>query len=366
MRYKREVPFMLMTCIRVVLVSALLAHVSAGAAGVALAEQAAGRAQAKDSEAAANSAEPAAKSAEAAAKSAEPAAPPVVVIGRTDRERVSIGTPFRYTVEVRAEKDVELVVPVLGGQLGEFTVTDFGEEPVTERDGRVIVTRWYTLVTYTPGYLFIPGMTVQYRIGGEELKRVDGKDVGIRVASLLEQEPDAKDIRDIKGPVAVPFDWTPVIIGIAILAGVIALGLVASRLLRRINAPSVATPPPPPDVVALEALARLRHRRLTEPEERAAWYVELSAIVRTYIEGRFGLRAPEMTTEEFIHAVQRDSPLIPDHRQLLGEFLAECDLVKFARYMPTLEETERVYAAARRFIHESRPESVEKETRRAA
>jgi hypothetical protein len=359
MRFERDVPFVLMACLRVVLVSAVLVHVSAGAAGLARAEEALGGAQAKDNEAAANSAEP-------AAKTAEPAAPPVVVIGRTDRERVSIGTPFRYTVEVRAEKDVELVVPVLGGQLGEFTVTDFGEEPVTEADGRVIITRWYTLVTYTPGYLFIPGMTVQYRIGGEELKRVDGKDVGIRVASLLEQEPDAKDIRDIKGPVAVPFDWTPVIIGIAILAGVIALGLIASRLLRRINAPSAATPPPPPDVVALEALARLRHRRLTEPEERAAWYVDLSAIVRTYIEGRFGLRAPEMTTEEFIHAVQLDSPLIPEHRQLLGEFLAECDLVKFARYMPTMEETERVYAAARRFINESRPESVEKETRRAA
>ena len=300
------------------------------------------------------------------ADSAEATPPPVTIIGRTDPERVSIGTPFRYTVEVKAKKDVELIVPVLGGQIGEFTVTDFGEEPVKEIDDHVVVTRWYTLVTYSTGYLFIPGITVQYRTAGEELARVDGKDVAIKVVSLLEQDPEAADIRDIKGPVAVPFDWTPVLVGIAILGGIIVLGLVAARLLKRLNAQSIPAPPPPPDVVALEALARLRHRQLTEPEERAAWYVALSAIVRTYIEGRFRLRAPEMTTEEFILEVQRDSPLIPEHRQLLGEFLAECDLVKFARYLPALEEAERVYAAARRFIEESRPAQGEEESRRAA
>jgi len=298
------------------------------------------------------------------------ASPPVAVAGRTDRDRVSIGTPFRYTVEVKAARDIELIVPVLGGQLGEFTVTDFGEEPVTESDGHVVLTRWYTLVTYRPGFLFIPGLTVQYRTPGGELERVDGKDVGIRVLSLVEQDPGAADVRDIKGPVVVPFDWTPVLVGVAVLAGLAGLGLVGSRLLRRINAAAAPPPPRPPDVVALEALALLRHRRLAEPEERAEWYVALSAIVRTYIEARFGLRAPEMTTEEFMHVVQHDSPLVPEHRQLLGEFLTECDLVKFARHMPALEDVERVYAAAKRFIDETcpeaRPEPVAREFCRAA
>ena len=112
---------------------------------------------------------------------------------------------------------------------------------------------------------------------------------------------------------------------------------------------------------------RLRHRRLTEAADRAQLYVDLSAIVRTYIEGRFGLRAPEMTTEEFIYAVQRDSPLGPDHRQLLGQFLTECDLVKFARHVPELDAVERAYGAARSFVTETRPEErVTEEHGRAA
>jgi hypothetical protein len=291
---------------------------------------------------------------------------PVTVVGRTDRRRVTIGTPFRYTIEVRARKDVELIVPVLGGRLGEFSITDFGEEPVHETGDDVVVTRWYTLVAYRPGFSLIPGLTVQYRGAGDELRRIDGQDVGINVVSLLDQQPDADSIRDIKGPVAVPFDWTPVLIGLGVLAGIVGLGLIALRLSRRINAPQGLPAVRPAHAVALEALERLRHRRLTGAEERAEWYVALSAIVRTYIEGRFKLRAPEMTTEEFIYAVQRDSTLSTAHRQLLGEFLAECDLVKFARHVPRLEDAERAYGAARRFVDETRPRPAPEEARHAA
>ena len=284
------------------------------------------------------------------------AAGPVSVVGRADRRQVTIGTPFRYIVEVAAPRGAELLIPLLGGELGEFSVVDFGEEPVREAGDQVVATRWYSLVAYRPGYLLIPGLTVQYRVGGGELARVDGEDVGIVVQSLLEAAPGAADIRDIKGPVTVPFDWTPLAVAGALVLGIAALALVAARLLRRINAPPAAALRRPPDVEALEALARLRERRLTEAEDRARWYLDLSAIVRTYIEGRFGLRAPEMTTEEFVHSVQRDSPLRPAHRDLLGTFLGECDLVKFARYVPDRDAAKRAYDAARRFVLETRPE----------
>jgi hypothetical protein len=294
---------------------------------------------------------------------------PVSVTGRTDRRQVTIGTPFRYIVEVAAPRSAEVIIPVLGGEIGELSVVDFGEEPARDEGDRVVATRWYSLVAYRPGYLLIPGLTVQYRMGSGELQRVDGEDVAIVVGSLLEQQPDAADIRDIKGPVAVPFDWTPVAIAAAVVLAVAGLAFLGARLLRRISAPPAAAPPRPPDVEALEALARLRERRLTEAEDRARWYIDLSAIVRAYIEGRFGLRAPEMTTEEFIHSVQRDSPLSPTHRELLGAFLGECDLVKFARYVPDRAAAERAYDAARAFVMETRPQPLEPgdmERRRAA
>jgi hypothetical protein len=41
------------------------------------------------------------------------------------------------------------------------------------------------------------------------------------------------------------------------------------------------------------------------------------------------------------------------HRALLGDFLGESDLVKFARHHPTLADAERAYGAAERFVDET-------------
>ncbi len=283
---------------------------------------------------------------------------PVRIASRTERSQVPIGTPFRYTVEIRAPRSVELIVPILGGQLGELTVVDFGDEPVREEGDEVVVTRWYSLVAYRPGYLLIPGLTVQYRDADGTPGRVDGEDIGIVVGSLLENVPETADIRDIKRPVPVPFDWTPVLLGAGVLAVLALLGGTVVWWVRRWNAPAPILELPA-DVEALEALARLRDRRFDDAVALAAWYVALSGVVRTYIERRFGVRAPEMTTEEFMVAVQRDSRLVPSHREQLAGFLADCDLVKFARHVPDAEAADRAYEAARRFVTETRPAAEE-------
>ena len=52
-----------------------------------------------------------------------------------------------------------------------------------------------------------------------------------------------------------------------------------------------------------EAIAKLRALETggaPTAEKVDAWFVELSAVVRGYIERRFEIRAPELTTEEFL------------------------------------------------------------------
>jgi hypothetical protein len=84
------------------------------------------------------------------------------------------------------------------------------------------------------------------------------------------------------------------------------------------------------------------------------WYVELSAIVRRYLENRFNLRAPELTTEEFLREARRSSELTREHRDLLTAFLEGCDRVKFAGYVPGESESLEALASARRFVEETR------------
>jgi hypothetical protein len=294
------------------------------------------------------------------AEAATPAAPsPVEVRARVEPKSVTIGTPFRYILHIEADKNTEVIVPQLTGSLGDFEVTDFGGQPPRQEGGRTVIERWYTLVTYTAGDAIVPGPTVQYRQPGSDIERVAAPDVLVGVQSLLAardgKAPD--DVREIKGPVAVPHDFRPLLwVGAAVLAVVgLAAGLfwLLNRR-RRVAAPA----PRPAHEIALEALARLRAGGLVEAGRPGEFYVRLSTIVRAYLEARFHLRAPEMTTEEFLQAAQRDPQLTPPQRSLLGQFLSEADLVKFARHVPYPEDAERAYAAAREFVESTAPPEV--------
>jgi hypothetical protein len=103
-------------------------------------------------------------------------------------------------------------------------------------------------------------------------------------------------------------------------------------------------------VLALQALGELKRAGLLSETQADIFYVRLSDILRRYVEWRFGLQAPEQTTEEFLAAVHQTGGLIGSHQALLGTFLEHCDLVKFARHQPGLDDMQQAYDSARQFI----------------
>ncbi len=289
----------------------------------------------------------------AAAEQAE--VPVVTVSASVDRDEVTIGDRIHYTISVTAPAGVEVEIPLLGKQLGDFTVLDFGDLPLRTEVDRVVTSRWFRLTIFQTGQYLLPGPTVRYRQSTQEqYHRIDGNDVLITVMSLLAQADQNTTIRDIKPPEVPPFDWRPY--GLVALAVLVLAGFGGGLFfyLRR-PSPAVASPAPDAYQVALEALRRLRARGLIEKEQFEMYYVSLSAIVREYLEDGFRIRAPEMTSEEFLSAAARDSQLSAAQQGRLAEFLSRADLVKFARHRPGLDESEAAYQAARHFIEETRP-----------
>ena len=151
------------------------------------------------------------------------------------------------------------------------------------------------------------------------------------------------DIHDIKGFVPVPYSWW----WLAWVGLLLVLVLAFVRWRKRRKPATVTTPviQPSPFELALAALQRLRQD--SPPVEQ--FYTRLSDIVRRYIEGQFGLRAPERTTEEFL----AEATLPAQHMTLLSSFLQESDLVKFARLRPGKDDMDRVFSAAEKFVRES-------------
>ena len=91
--------------------------------------------------------------------------------------------------------------------------------------------------------------------------------------------------------------------------------------------------------------------------EAKLFYLRLSNILRHYIEDRFGLRAPERTTEEFMDELRSADALEPTHKGLLNDFPRHCDMVKFAEHQPSTQEIDNIIAACRRFIDETKVEA---------
>jgi len=281
--------------------------------------------------------------------------PPLVTVhAEATPDTATIGTRVRYTVTVNAPKGIEIVVAQPAERIGDMDIVDFGtEQPAPTPDGRVVFRRWWSLVAWSPGHHLLASPEVRFRPPGGELTTAPADDVGVTVESLLAKAPAGADLRDVKAPEPIPIDWRPYYwIG----GGVLALLLLAALVYRFFVRPqraAPAAPPTPAHVVALAALAALRARQLVEHGAFKDFYSTLSDIVRRYLEDRFHVRAPEMTTEEFLLTTSRDGRLAAPHRRLLGEFLTESDMVKFARHVPTIADSARAFEAARRFVDDT-------------
>ena len=66
------------------------------------------------------------------------------------------------------------------------------------------------------------------------------------------------------------------------------------------------------------------------------------------------MRAPELTTEEFLSSIGHSPDFSTEHQSLLREFLKQADLVKFARAQPSRDEITRAISNVERFLEETR------------
>lgn len=166
----------------------------------------------------------------------------------------------------------------------------------------------------------------------------------------------AGDIRDIKPPVY--FKGSHLFLILLAASGALALVSLLAILIYKKYRKRKAIPPAPPKTpyeIACEALSVLKSQDLPSHGKMKEYYSGLSGIVRIYTEGSFAIRAPEMTTEEFLHFLKDSDALSGSHKNLLKEFLALCDVVKFAKYGPNRKETDESMESAKKFIDETKP-----------
>lgn len=284
---------------------------------------------------------------------------PVHVEVSVDSDRVAMAQPFHVHVRIEAEKDVAVGTPDYKDLLGDFEIieTQTVESPPCDdfHDCHEFV---LTLLAAMPGDTTIPPLTVAFR---DDRPKMDGSDNSVQG----QFETDAIPIRvenslaGIKGPadLPMPFAYQMLWWVMGILVGLAVVGLVARWWLRRPRRIPVATLAPqlPPYEWAMRELNQLIADNLVGKGQIQEFYFRINLLLRQYIERRFAVNAGEQTSEEFIRSVQTMGALSADQRDTLRRFVAACDPVKYARQMPTIEETDWVLHTAREFVIATRP-----------
>jgi len=171
----------------------------------------------------------------------------------------------------------------------------------------------------------------------------------------------AEELRDIKPPVEPRSDLFWLLLLLVVIALAAAIYFVWQYFLRRKNLAAANQIVKLPHKIAYERLERLRQRNLPAQGHVKEYFIELSDIVRRYVEGRFSIDAPEMTTEEFLGSLRQSDQLSNVHKNLLKEFLNCSDMVKFAQYGPSVEEIDNGFISAKKFVDETRPVEILKD-----
>jgi hypothetical protein len=164
------------------------------------------------------------------------------------------------------------------------------------------------------------------------------------------------DIRAIRGPLGIPLGVIYVLPWILLLALLVGLGYWV-WVKRRPVEPGprrLVVIPRFPHEDAYEALDRLKASDLVGRGEIKEYHILASEIIRTYIEGRFGVGALEMTTGEVVGGL-RGAGVPEDAVQTFGRFANRCDLVKFAKLWPAPDACWDSLEAARAFVDQTRP-----------
>ena len=286
------------------------------------------------------------------------------------------------TLTIDAEEGVVVQKPPFGSTLGGFKIRGCREPLPKISNGREVIQQIYTLEPTEAGRLRIDSISVAFtdrRPNGDgRTQSVATEPISVEITSIVgDKTPSLGELRPPAAPIGLPSHlavWLCGLVPVAIAIGAAAWWL--SRRRRRekaVNAVILS-----PQQLANMELDKLVASGLADRDIKQ-FYVELTSIVRRYIERTTGIRAPEETTEEFLREISRagsrvfaettgiggvddgrlPSPPAPlpkgegslfEECSRLRDFLESADLVKFAAHQPRFDDIVESVRRAKLFI----------------
>ncbi|MBR5905344.1 MAG: hypothetical protein IKZ51_02655 [Bacteroidales bacterium] len=296
------------------------------------------------------------------------------------RDSILIADQLRYSVTLKdLDKDSGIALPDLS-QVSNDTLTIIGGwqldtlvrgRKVHSRNAKAAARILQKPFDLSAGIVLAPFEEGTYELPDIPVVRRSGDKIDTLIFKGLEMEVKTMpvdtatfEIHDIKGQIEYPVTFKEVLpwVGAGLL--IIALIMLGVALIDRANKrkAEAGKPKDPAYIVALRELDKYRSDKYWAPEKQKAFYSGITDALKFYMDDRFGVDAPEMTTAELFNALKGDKDITPEMYNDLKELFERADFVKFAKHVASDEENAGALPLAVRFVTTTYQADIEKET----
>ena len=285
------------------------------------------------------------------------------------RDSVLIADQFKYGFKLDDAREIQ------GLQLPDFSrmcndtlvlVHNWQADTVSTKkqlkDGRIDIECYVTVAPFEEGEYHLPDIyVVKHTADGADTLRFEApeplevKTMPVDTATYVPH--------DIKDQINYPVTFREVlpyaiggIAGVWIITAIVVLIVYFARRKKKAEEHK-----DPAHIVALRKLDKYRSDKYWAPDKQKAFYSGITGAVKEYIDERFAIDAPEMTTAELFDALQGRSELTPELYEKMKELFERADFVKFAKYVADDAQNAEALPLCVRFVTSTYQAEIEEE-----
>ena len=264
-----------------------------------------------------------------------------------DTNRILIGKQTTLSLEATVPENVNISFPDIQDTIiSEIEIIKKSGIDTVEADGSSVgLLQNFVITSFEQGDYVIRPFKFKVEMAGRT-DTLETNPLSFRVVSF--KVDTAKGIADIKAPIDTPFTFEefikiyyPYILSAILLIAILIAGIFYYRR-KKAQKPVIQFRKPklPPHIEALNRLDKLKAKKLWQQNLFKQYHSELTEILRDYIEARYQIPAPELTSDEILSSLNNSGLLTSDIDEKLQQILRLADLAKFAKAEPLPDEND--------------------------
>ncbi len=266
-----------------------------------------------------------------------------------------IGQPLDLLLTVKVPDGTVVNFPEFPTDWPPLMIQNIAEVATTTSNGITIYSQHLTILLWQTGEYQTPETLIEYQLpNSTDQQLITVQPAYFDVKSVL--DADDLNLRPLKPQLAM-FYVSP-LMGAAILLGLGVIGAFVWSKRKQINFSRVNVNTGnlhPAAQAVLSEIKRLGSGNNISPST----YVVVSDALRRYLQGRFGVHASDMTSQELIVELSTGQDLSERRQRELANLLEQADLVKFAAMQPPSKSTDKLLNVAYGWVIAVEQESLE-------